>query len=427
MSTLEKSPAKSSVHRRIICPTCWHEFPPEKTLWIATHPSLLGDSKLGDYEPMRFLPSRFDVHGNAIDAKGSQCDAIACPKCHLRVPRPNLELQPIFLSIAGTPSAGKSYFLTAMAWQMRQNFPNEFRVSIGDADPICNRVLNSYEELMFFASDQNRPIKLKKTEEHGDNYTSTNMNGQTVEFVSPFLFSMRPLESHPNFVDAARASKILALYDNAGESFAPGKDGVSNPVTQHLGRSQAVFFCYDLMQDPRCRQSLKGKTSDYQVLDDLVTARQELILHEVLARLRRMKHLSQSERTDIPFVVVVTKYDGWKALLDSLELKRPVKQRAGITVLDMTYLHSVNNQVRDLMLRLSPEFVTTVESFSKNAWFIPVSATGVPPELDSATGIIGVRPRDIQPIWCDVPITLVVSRFIGGLVPYVDDLPGNFN
>lgn len=423
MSTLEKSPVKGAVHRRIVCPTCWHEFPPEKTLWIATHPSLSGDSKLGGHEPVRFLPSRFDVHGNAIDSKGSQCDAIACPKCHLRVPRPNIELKPVFLSIAGTPSAGKSYFLTAMAWQMRQNFPNEFRVSIGDADPICNRILNSYEELMFFASDQNKPVKLKKTEVSGDGYTSTNINGQVVDFLIPFLFAMRPLESHPNFIHAERVSKVLALYDNSGESFRPGKDGVANPVTQHLGRSQAVFFCYDIMQDPRCRQSLKGKTSDYQVLDPSVTERQEIVLHEVLARLRRLKNMSQTERTDIPFVVVVTKYDGWKALLDSMELERPIKQRAGISVLDMAYIRYVSNQVRDLLLRFSPEFVTTVQAFSKNAWFIPVSATGVPPNLDPTTGIHGVRPCDIQPIWCDVPLALVVSRFVGGLVPHIDDEP----
>jgi len=33
------------------------------------------------------------------------------------------EMAPLFLSIMGTPSCGKSYFLASMTWQLRQTFP----------------------------------------------------------------------------------------------------------------------------------------------------------------------------------------------------------------------------------------------------------------------------------------------------------------
>jgi hypothetical protein len=418
---LKVNSKQTRLMRRIVCPTCWHSFPPEETMWVATHPSLIGDPKLGDHHQIRFLPTRFDIQGHALDSKGSPCDDVACPRCHFRIPRPNIEVRPMFLSVVGTPSAGKSYFLTAMSWQMRTNFPNEFRVSVTDADPICNRILNSYEEMLFFPADKNAVVKIRKTDVEGDDYESTRINDQVVKYLSPFLFSLKPLDSHPNFTKSSDVSRVLALYDNAGESFAPGRDGVANPVTQHLGRAMSVFFCYDVMQDPRCREALNGKTQDPQVLKQSVTARQEIALHEVLARIRRLRNLPQSERTDIPLIVVVTKYDGWNALLDYMELQRPIWTRSdGLNVIDMTRIRNVSNQVRDLLRRFSPELVSTVESFSNSAWFIPVSATGRPPELNTETGVQGNRPCEINPVWCDVPMALVISRHAGGLIPFVD-------
>ncbi len=35
-------------------------------------------------------------------------------------PAPMMEMEPLFLSILGAPASGKSYFLTAMTWQLRR-------------------------------------------------------------------------------------------------------------------------------------------------------------------------------------------------------------------------------------------------------------------------------------------------------------------
>jgi hypothetical protein len=58
---------------RITCPHCWHNFAPEDVLWVAAHQDLLGDPRLGPEQPQRFLPSRFDLDGNALDARGFSC------------------------------------------------------------------------------------------------------------------------------------------------------------------------------------------------------------------------------------------------------------------------------------------------------------------------------------------------------------------
>ncbi|MEO1961781.1 MAG: hypothetical protein ABGW82_12575, partial [Paracoccus sp. (in: a-proteobacteria)] len=63
---------------------------------------------------MRFSPERFDIKCGAIDPRGYPSTDVACPKCHLAIARPLIEIPPFFLSIFGAPSSGKSYFLAAM-------------------------------------------------------------------------------------------------------------------------------------------------------------------------------------------------------------------------------------------------------------------------------------------------------------------------
>lgn len=416
-----KPPEAVKLLREIVCPSCWHHFPPASVLWIATHPDLVGDSRLGAEEAIRFAPNRFNVQANAIDRNGSVCNELACPMCHRAIPRAMLEIPQLLLSIAGTPSCGKSYFLASMAWQLRQNLPAEFRVSISDADPQCNRILNDYEEQQFFSSDRDTPVRLRKTEEQGDHYTAVRIGDQIVLYPKPFLFGMRPMPGHPNAEKSQLVSRLLCLYDNAGESFLPGRDAVSNPVTRHLGEAAALFFCFDPTQDPRMRSQLAGKSNDIQVTEETVTARQEIVFHEMADRYRRLTGIGQASATDKPLVVIVTKADAWKSLSPGLKLPRPIKTRSdgSLSAIDMNIVESVSGQVREMLFRFSPELVSAAEAFSKNVLFVPVSSTGRAPEKDNETGVVGVRPRDMSPVWCDVPLLAILARHGEGLIPFV--------
>src|SRR5262245_4297219 len=82
-----RTSAAASLLSRSTCPHCWTVFPPEDVLWIAGHADLLGDPRLGPDQPQRFLPTRFNLEGNALDARGFVCQGLACPRCHLPVPR----------------------------------------------------------------------------------------------------------------------------------------------------------------------------------------------------------------------------------------------------------------------------------------------------------------------------------------------------
>lgn len=422
---MNQRPNRLNLLPEVVCPSCWHRFTPDQILWVATNPELHGDPNLGDNESLRFLPTRFDAQGNAIDANNSPCIELACPRCHLVLPRPLLELPPLFFSIAGTPSCGKSYFLASMAWQLRQSLPKEFKVSISDADPLCNRILNDYEEQQFFNPDRDTPVRLRKTEEQGDHYASVKLDDHFVIFPRPFLFAMRPLPDHPNGNESHSVARLLCLYDNAGESFLPGRDAVSNPVTRHLGEAASMFFCFDPTQDPRVRVALSGKSDDIQVTQESVTSRQEIVFHEMTERFRRLTGLGQADATDKPLVVIVTKFDSWRALLPDLDTERPIKSRkdGSLSAIDLKKIRKVSSQVREMLFQFTPELVSSAEAFSRHVTFIPVSATGSAPQQDPETGIVGVRPRDMNPWWCDIPLLTVIAQHGHGLIPFVGAQP----
>ena len=137
----------------VLCPHCWHRFAPAQTLWVARHEALRGDPVAGPDAMARFRPSRFTPSGMAIDAGGQPCHQLACPRCHLELPRALFETRPVFMSLIGCPSSGKSNFLAAMTWRLRALLGTHFQLAFRDAEPSANLVLNDYEQKLFLQDD----------------------------------------------------------------------------------------------------------------------------------------------------------------------------------------------------------------------------------------------------------------------------------
>ena len=72
-----------------------------------------------------------------------------------------------------------------------------------------------------------------------------------------------------------------------------------------------------------------------------------------------------------------------------------------------------------LLWKISPEIVSAAESFASQVLYVPVSATGRGPEIDPNTGALGFRPKDMKPIWAEVPMLYALGRWTQGLIPYV--------
>ncbi|MEQ8848003.1 hypothetical protein [Botrimarina sp.] len=410
---------KLRLRRKATCPHCWSEFTPQSVLWVATHPDLTGDAVLGDHEPLRFTPTRFNAKAVALDARGTECHELACPRCHLVVPRATLQMAPLIVSIAGTPSSGKSYFLAALAWSMRRKLPELFRLTFAEADPQANAILNSYEQQQFLNPNRNAIVRLAKTEEQGDLYSTVQLDGSVVQLPRPFLFAVRPGEGHPSRKRATKLERLLCLYDNAGESFLPGKDTAANRSTGHLTDSHAVVAVYDPTQDVRFREAYQKAGRRAAAADD-VASRQETVLHEIATRLERRQGLGKTQNR--PLIVALTKYDQWWPLLGAERLPEPwtLAGDTGAHALHLGKVEHVSDAVRDVLKRISPEFVAAADDLSDQVWYVPISATGCSPERDKDSGRLGFRPCRVDPMWEAVPLLTILALTTGGLVPTVN-------
>lgn len=429
MATATEESQRLNLLRRVSCPHCWKSFPPERVLWVSEHIDLLGDPKLGAEHQQRFLPTRFTPAGEAVDARGFPCRQLACPNCHLLIPRPLLEMEPLYLSIFGAPASGKSYFLTAMTWELRKVLPLKFSLSFSDAEPALNQKLNQYEESLFSSDRTDELVSLaaliEKTQvsQDADLYDTVSFGSQTVSYPRPFLFSMLPQPGHPHQQRQSQLGRVVCLYDNAGESFQPGQDSAATPVTRHMALSRVLFFVFDPMQDGNLRAKCRGGST---AAPGGFTSRQEPVLQEAAARIRRYAGLRQTEKHDRPMVVIVTKCDAWLHLLGDEAPPEPWRQRgdggrfeAGMHALDANRVERMSQLVRRMLLKYSPEIVASAESFVREVVYVPVSAVGWGAEVDRQSGLLSIRPAETKPHWVTVPFLYAMARWSKGLIPVV--------
>ena len=359
---------------------------------------------------------------------GEECSDVACPRCHLVIPRDLIELPSTFFSILGSPSSGKSYFLSSSLWTLRTTLSRQFRISFEDSDPIGNEKLHEYEETLFVNARDDRLVALPKTELDGDLYEQVEIeHGRTMLLPRPFVFRMRLNPDHPKAATIRKNGHAICLYDNAGEHFLPGAATANAPGTRHLAVARALLFIFDPTQHPQFRKACRGQTSDPQVDKDLVNYRQEHILAEATRRIRVELGLSQDERDTRPLIVVLSKYDSWASLAGGMRLKREwviSQTRPGLHTLDTDRLRQISDKFRELLEELAPEIVSTCEAFSEDVTYIPVSALGCSPsEMPNAAPVgdpprrpLGVYPRDISPMLTEVPLLYAMHKTIPGMI-----------
>ena len=412
MTTLPHEHAATTLLEHVTCPNCWHRFPPEQILFIARHESHIGDEIVGPAGYQRFLPTRFDLAGDAIDARGLTCQQLACPRCHLEISRPLIEMPPLFVSVVGGPGSGKSYMLASITWMLRQQ-AGAFGFGFSDGDPTANRELQTYEELLFLSGDPESPVSLRKTELAGEQlYQSIVLDGQRLTFPRPFQFTL--VSSNQHMKRRHTYNRALVLYDNAGEHFQPGEDTTGSPVTRHLSESAATLFLFDPTQDPRFRDACRFDDPQLKhgVRPDGIgpVMRQEAILSELAARVRRYRGLGQTAKVEKPLIMVLAKADIWLDVDDELQLGSEPFIGEGSLRLDHERIDRMSSRVRELMVSKCPEIVAVAEGFSQHVTFIPISSLGVSPEYIPDGRYYAVRPSRIKPRWVTVPLLYVLSR-----------------
>lgn len=401
----------------VTCPSCWHKFSPADCVYISKHESLLGDPIVGEDAQMRFMPSKFSTSCMAIDPAEMECHLVACPRCHIEISRASLELEPIFLSVVGAPASGKSFLLGSMTWTLRKTL-TDFNYRFIDADPTANQTIHSYEQTLFLAENQDDPVTIRKTEVDGsDLYRSIRFGSQEQRLPKPFLFTIDSQKESSSSQDDCR---LLVLYDNAGEHFLPGSDKVGAPVTEHLAKSAAILFVYDVTQDPRLRKFCQK--NDPQIQHGSLSSagatatRQETILSEAASRVRKHLGISSKKLHHRPLVVVLGKADAWIHNIPEINLNEEpfIENSSGQKILDIEKIDTTSHLCEKWLHEHCPEFIAAARGFCDEITYIPVSATGCSPELVGGedSKFYGVRPSKIDPQWITVPFMFLIRNIV---------------
>ncbi|HWX21833.1 MAG TPA: FHA domain-containing protein [Candidatus Binatia bacterium] len=388
-------------HGLLTCPVCWLKFDLGDIMHVATHDSLRGDPVLGEDAQQRFLATRFNDRGQALDALGLPCTDIACPHCRRILPPGFTEMSHHIISMVGDQSAGKSYFLSVLLKMLPTSLFENFSVVFQDADPVGNAVVNQMKQTLFGAQTP-EGARLVKTQLEGAMYERLPRYGRMVALPKPFVFSVASAAD-----PMQRCSMIF--YDNAGEHFQPGRDSADSPGAQHVASSAAILFLFDPFNNPEFRNLLADRTDPQ--LEKPILDQQSVILSEMKVRITKLLKLDLTRRIDAPLAVIIGKCDAWLHLLGEQPFQNPI--RPGF--LDLETLHANSNKLRQFMAGVCPPVVANAESISRHVLFFPVSSFGHAP-VKVGPGDYVPDPRRLQPFQVEVPLLWILSRIAPDLV-----------
>jgi hypothetical protein len=369
---------------------------------LAAHDSLRGDPVLGEDAPQRFLATRFNDRGQALDALGLPCTEMACPHCRRALPPGFTEMPHHIISIVGDQSAGKSYYLSVLMKMLPMSLYENFSVVFQDADPAGNALLNEMKQTLFGAETP-EGARLAKTQLEGGMYVRLPRHGRMVALPKPFVFSASSSKDTSNRC-------ALIFYDNAGEHFQPGRDSAESPGAQHVASSAGIVFLFDPFNSPDFRREISDR-QDPQ-MEKPAFDQQGVILSEMKVRIAKLLHLELMRQIDTPLAVVIGKCDAWIHLLESSQLRPPVHDGR----LDLEALASNSVQVRQLVRRICPQIVANAETISRRVLFFPVSSFGHAP-VKLGPGDFVPDPRQLKPYQVEIPILWILSCIEPGLAP----------
>lgn len=391
------------------CPVCWLKFDIGDVMNIASHPDLMGDPVLGRDKMLRFLATRFNAKGQALDSTGTPCTDIACPHCRSKLPPHFLDSHSHIFSIIGAPSAGKSYYLASLIHEMENTIPCNFPFAWRDSDPTGNSMLNEVSYRLFNAPTAETAY-LSKTDLEGVLYSEFYRHGRMVKLPKPFVYDIY------HMTDADLQTSLI-FYDNAGEHFEPGRNSEDSPGARHVAVADGLFFLFDPTSSPAFRRMI-GEHTDPQ-LDAGAPMRmdqQNIIMAETSTRISSILNLNTKQRIDVPMAIMIGKSDLWMNKLGA-ELQ-PVMKDGKV---DQAAVDANSLILRAFLMKMHPSLCTTAETLSSRVRYFAISPLGCSPVTfyDAASGSmkIGPDPSKLAPQHVCDPTLWVLSIIEPQLIP----------
>jgi len=379
----------------LTCPVCWLRFDAGNIMHIAVHDSLRGDPLLGEDAQQRFLATRFNNAGQALDAMSLPSSEIACPHCRRKLPPSFLAMPHHIISLVGDQWAGKSYFLSVLTKVLPATLYREFGIVFQDGDPKGNTPINEMRKALF-GGQSPAQAKLAKTVLDGAMYERLPRQGRMVALPRPFVYTLAAEEK-------TREQCALIFYDNAGEHFQPAIDIVEQPGAQHVASAAGIMYLFDPFNSPEFRRCIKD-TKDPQ-LEVPILDSQDIILAEMRARIQAIRNLRSGETIQTPVAFIVGKCDVWLHLLNGKPLRDPICDGR----LDMASIEANSTIVRELMYKIFPAVVANAEALSSNVMFFAASSFGHSP-VKIGPKEYAPDPARLQPVFVEMPMLWILSQ-----------------
>jgi len=393
--------APPNLEGEFTCPVCWLRFDTGDVMHIAVHDSLRGDPILGEDAQQRFLATRFNNAGQALDAMGIPSSEIACPHCRRKLPPGFLAMPHHIISLVGDQSAGKSYFLSVLTKVFPATLYKDFGIVFQDSDPTGNAPVNDMRKALFGAQTPAQ-AKLAKTVFEGAMYERLPRQGRMVALPHPFVYTLTP-------EDKTREQCALIFYDNAGEHFQPGVNIVEQPGAQHVASAAGILYLFDPFNSPEFRRAIR-ETKDPQMEKPIVD-QQDIILAEMRARIQVIRNLRPGEPINTPVAFILGKSDVWLQLLNGKPLREPLHNGK----LDLTAVEENSRVIRDLLHSLCPAVVANAEALSTNVMFFHASSFGHTP-LKIGPNEYVPDPAKLHPVQVEVPLLWILSQISPALI-----------
>jgi DNA-directed RNA polymerase subunit RPC12/RpoP len=389
----------------LTCPVCWLRFDAGDIMHIAVHDSLRGDPLLGEDVQQRFLATRFNNAGQALDAMSLPSSEIACPHCRRKLPPSFLGMPHHIISLVGDTWSGKSYYLSVLTKVLPATLYREFGIVFQDSDPTGNAPVNELRKALFSAQSPEKAI-LAKTGFEGAMYERLPRQGRMVALPRPFVYTLATEEK-------TRDQCALIFYDNAGEHFQPGRNDADRPGAQHVASAAGIMFLFDPYNSPEFRKSIrdnKDPQHEVEVLDS-----QDIILAEMRARIQTIRNLRADETIQTPIAFIVGKCDAWIHLLNGKPLRNPVRDRK----LDLAAIEENSGVIRALLYQLCPAVVANAEALSSNVMFFAASSFGHAP-VKIGPNKYAPDPTKLQPMFVEIPPLWILSQVCPNLFSVVN-------
>ena len=395
--TLWKTP-EPNLEGEHTCPVCWLQFDSGDIMHIAVHDSLRGDPVLGEDAQQRFLATRFNNAGQALDAMGLPCSEIACPHCRRKLPQGFLDMPHHIVSIVGDHAAGKSYYLGILTKFLPATLYRKFGIVFQDADPTGNAKLNEMRKTLFGAQTP-AEAALKKTQERGEMYESLPRQGRTVLLPTPFVYTVSSEQRD-------RENFAVILYDIAGEYFQPGRRLADEPAALHVTRASGILYLFDPFNSPEFRRRIPD-TADPQV-EKKVFDQQDIIIAEMRSRIQLAKNLHAGEKIHTPIAFILGKFDAWRHLFAEEPLQDPITDCR----LEQPVIDNNSDRLRLFLREVCPNIVGNLEALSENVRYFPVSSFGHTPLKIKIGSEVAYSPdpAKIEPTFVEVPLLWILSQ-----------------